>query len=119
MLEGRDAIQRELDRLERWGNANLIKLNKVKLKVLHLGRDNPRHNYRLGGEVTESSPKEKDLGVMVCENLNISWQRAQKAKGILGCIKRNVASRAKEVILPLCSCETPPGVLRTVLVSPT
>ncbi|GAB0208597.1 mitochondrial enolase superfamily member 1 [Grus japonensis] len=82
-LEGRDAIQRDLDRLERW-----------------------TRSLSLDGLERWTDPGGDRVGVLVDNKLSMSQQCAlvaKKANGILGCIKKNVARRSMEVILPLYS----------------
>ncbi|KAK4811273.1 hypothetical protein QYF61_023325 [Mycteria americana] len=61
MPEGHAVIQRDLDRLEKWADRNLMKFSNDKYKVLHLGRNNPMHQYLLGADQLESSLAEKVL----------------------------------------------------------
>jgi len=120
-LESCAAIQRDLDRLQSCAERNLMKFNKGKCRVLHLGKNNLMHQYRLGADLLQSSSVERDLGVLVDNRLTMSQQCALVAKkpnGILGCIKKSVASRSREVLLPLCPSEAPSGVLSPPLGSP-
>ena len=83
--EGCAAIQQDLDKLESWAEWYLTGWNKCKCKVL-----------------LERSSAEKDLGVLMVNRLAVSQQCALVAKrtnGVLGCTKKSVASRSREVIL--------------------
>jgi len=70
------SIQQDLDRLESWAGKNLMKFDKSKCRVLHLGRNNHIHQYTLGAEPLEKSSVEKDLGVLVDNRLAVSQQCA-------------------------------------------
>ncbi|KAK4830781.1 hypothetical protein QYF61_013614 [Mycteria americana] len=101
-------IQTDLSRLEKWAGRNLMKFNQRKCKGLHLGRNNPRHQYTLGWG-----------GVGQVMGWKAAWQRSswgpagQKAEhepamcpwanNQVGCIGNSIASSSGEVILPLHS----------------
>jgi len=65
------------------------------------------HQYMLGAALLERSSAEKYLGVLVNNGLAVSQQSVlcgqEGQQGILGCIKKSMASRSREVILPLYS----------------
>lgn len=60
-VKGRDAIQRDLDTLEKGAYVNFLKFNKAECWVLDSAEGNPKHTYRLGREWILCSPEKKDL----------------------------------------------------------
>ncbi|GAB0184651.1 mitochondrial enolase superfamily member 1 [Grus japonensis] len=111
MPESHAAIQRDLNRLEKWADRNLMKFYNGKCKVLHLRRIKTMNLYILWAAWLENGFDKVDLGVLGNNKLNMSQQCAlvaRKANGILGCIRRSVTSRSREVILTFCSAVVRP-----------
>jgi len=101
--EGEDGLQRDLDGLEDWAMINGMKFNKLKCWILHHGWRKTGHKYKSEEEWLESSPAERDLGVLAGSRLSRSQQcalTAWRANHMLGCMRRRVASWTKvEVVL--------------------
>lgn len=78
--ESREALERELAKLEYWATASLLKFKKNKCWILHLRQCNLGCKYRLGNKRLVCSPAERDLGVLVDGKLNITQQNALVTK---------------------------------------
>ena len=80
-----------------------MRLNKGKCRVLHVGRNNHMHQYKLGDILLEGCSE--DLGGLLDNRMATSQQcalTAEVASSVLWCIKRR-ASEVREVILPVHS----------------
>jgi Reverse transcriptase (RNA-dependent DNA polymerase) len=97
-------LQSALDRLMAWAARWGMLFNVKKCKVMHLGRNNSRADYTMGGSVLEKTVEEKDLGVIVTDRLKPSAQCAQAARtaqAVLGQISRAFQYRDRRVFMQL------------------
>lgn len=77
--DGCAATQRDLGRLGNRAKRDLKKFSKGKCKVLHLRRNNAMHQYMLGANWPwQRTLAEKDLGIPIDTNLNMSQQLLQR-----------------------------------------
>ena len=78
--------------------------NVEKCKVVNIGYNNTYHGYSLRGSKLESMREEKDLWILISNDLKWEKQYSQavaKANKLLGLIKRNLTDRSKETIISL------------------
>ena len=102
--QDRSDLQEDLDNLQTWAITWKMKFNTDKCKVLHLGNQNPRYEYRMGDTCLEAVREENDLGVIVDEKLKFDTHtvtQANKANRVLGLVRRTFDNMDEEMLVLL------------------
>ena len=103
VTNGSTELQADIDALVKWSKEWLLPFNSTKCRVMHLGRRNAEHPYLLDGASIQEVREERDLGVVVDDELKFHQQTAAaiaKASQMLAVVRRSFAN-LDEVTLPL------------------
>ena len=102
--EDNELLQQDISATTSWSTIWQLPFNIPKSHSLHLGYSNRRHQYTLNGQLLEATREEKDLGVIIDDQLkfrNHAAAAVKRANRVLGCIKRTIKYKEKEMIVPL------------------
>ena len=95
-------LQTVVDRLWDWSVKWGMEFNVKKCKVMHLGKNNPGTSYFMNGIEIVSTSEQKDLGVIITDNMKPSLQCAaavKKANQVLGQIRRGFSCFDKDTFV--------------------
>ena len=93
---GQNDLQKELLNLENWSTTWQLPFNATKCKVLHFGTHNANYSYRLNNHTLDSTKNEKDLGVIIDNELKYHVHAAsvtKKANQVLGIMEESYYTR--------------------------
>ena len=99
-------VQQDLNTLQNWATKWEMSFNASKCKVMHIGKQlgTGPYEYVINGQKLEVVTKEKDLGIILSNNLKVADQCAAacaKANKMLGLINRNIENKNKFIMLQL------------------
>ena len=96
--------QCDIDKLGEWQDCWLLRFNTEddKCKVLHVGKNNPQHMYKLNNSPLPAVDTESDLGVVISSNWK--WndhidKSISKANSCIAWVTRSVISRSPKVMI--------------------
>ena len=95
-----------IDRLLEWSKDWGMEFNKSKCKIMHFGKQNPKFKYRMGDHELEATSQERDIGVIIQNDLKSSSQchsAAARAKAVLGQLSRSFHFRDRHIFKRLYS----------------
>jgi len=78
--------------------------NVEKCEIMHLGRNKKQYDYTLGNTPLDTVSVEKDLGIVMSNDLKVSQQCTQayvKANRMLGVINRTITNKSRFILLNL------------------
>jgi hypothetical protein len=103
-------LQEALDRLCEWADKWGMSFNVQKCKVMHVGRNNPNHDYFMNGMKLAEVEEEKDVGIIVHKSLKPTRQcekAAATATGVLHQIIKNFLKLYTQYVRPHLGFATP------------
>ncbi|KAF2361543.1 Protein of unknown function DUF4817 [Trinorchestia longiramus] len=119
----RATIQSDLNRLLQWSETWQMSFNIENWSVMHVGANNRHFQHTMYNIPIETVQQQRDLGVIVTENLKHDKQVEKSVKNasrILGFTARNFEYKSKNIILPLYKALVQPHLEYAVqLWSPT
>ena len=100
-------VQESVDAMQKWATTWKMKFNSSKCHVLHLGHNNKKNTYMLGGLKIEPSHHEKDVGVYVQDDLKFDLQCkkvSSTCNRIIGQVWRSFTNKDPELMLKILKC---------------
>ena len=97
-------LQNDLRELQKWAEKWKMSFNVNKCKIMHMGYGNDKHKYNLGGEELAETTEEKDLGVLIDNELKFTRHIrgiVAKANRMIGLIKISFECIDTEMFLNL------------------
>jgi ribonuclease P/MRP protein subunit RPP40 len=110
-------LEDDLSKLEDWSVKWQMLFNVDKCSIMHLGKSNANHLYKIGNNMLKYSDKERDLGVIVDKTLKFSEQVNSvvcKANATLGMIRRNITCKNKFIVTRLYKALVRPNLRKDI-----
>ena len=94
-------FKEDIRKMEDWTNTWLLKLNEEKCTILHLGKNNPQNKYHLHQTELKEVKDQKDLGVIISNNLK--WEThinhiVKKTNSFIYLIQKVFTNRSVEIM---------------------
>ena len=108
-----DQLQKSIYALQQWAKRWGMRFNASKCAVMHLGTNNPCHQYYLEDHRLEVTHQEKDIGVIVQDNGKVNEQCKKVAltcNRIIGQISRSFTNRTPDLMIKIYKCYILPHV---------